>query len=137
MFLTVWYSDCVPIPLNWLFTLAIDSSVVICETTHPHWASVVDCGLMPFSLREEYEGVHSNRHQRSGKYRNLTLMPIVCPGTTDMMEIRSLGIPAFGFTTTRNVDLKAHDIDEYIPIDTYLEGIALYATLIQRLASLP
>ncbi|XP_052739405.1 aminoacylase-1A-like [Bicyclus anynana] len=71
------------------------------------------------------------------KSLNVTVLPVVSPGTTDMAEIRALGIPAIGFTTNRKTEIKAHDVDEYLPVETFLEGIDLYAALIQRLANLP
>ncbi|XP_045768677.1 uncharacterized protein LOC123869722 [Maniola jurtina] len=67
----------------------------------------------------------------------VTVLPIVCPGTTDMLEIRALGIPAIGFTTNRNIPVKAHDVDEYVTMKTFLEGVEIYAALIKSLANLP
>ncbi|XP_034827072.2 aminoacylase-1-like [Maniola hyperantus] len=67
----------------------------------------------------------------------VTVLPIVCPGTTDMLEIRALGIPAIGFTPNRNLPIKAHGVDEFVSMKTYLEGIEMYAVLIKRLANLP
>lgn len=59
----------------------------------------------------------------------------VFPGATDARFVRSKGIPVYGFTPFRNTPLRAHDHDECLSIDTYLEGIDIYAKVIKQVAS--
>ncbi|XP_063822628.1 aminoacylase-1-like isoform X1 [Ostrinia nubilalis] len=65
------------------------------------------------------------------------LVPVVCPATSDMLHIRNIGIPAIGFAPKRRTTSRAHDIDEYLNIDIFLEGIDIYVSLITNLANLP
>lgn len=59
------------------------------------------------------------------------------PPASDMIIIRSKGIPAFGFTTKTNTKIRAHNIDEYINLNTFLEGIDIYVALLKKICNLP
>jgi aminoacylase len=61
--------------------------------------------------------------------------PQVFPAATDSRFLRALGIRALGFSPMRNTEIMLHENDEYIPENTYLEGIGVYVGLIQALGS--
>lgn len=70
-------------------------------------------------------------------FRNITLKPVVCPATSDMVYVRGKGIPALGFSTRTNMVAKLHENDEYIALDTFIKGIDVYVNLIKSLADVP
>jgi aminoacylase len=59
----------------------------------------------------------------------------VFPAATDSRFLRALGIRALGFSPMRRTEILLHENDEYIPEDTFLEGIAVYVALIKVLGS--
>ncbi len=63
--------------------------------------------------------------------------PQVFPAATDSRFLRALGIRALGFSPMRNTEILLHENDEYIPESTFLEGIRVYVSVIQALASQP
>ena len=65
----------------------------------------------------------------------IELEPQVFPAATDSRFLRALGIKAFGFSPMRNTEILLHENDEYIPERTFLEGIAVYVTVIMALGS--
>lgn len=62
--------------------------------------------------------------------------PSVFPAATDSRFLRALGIRALGFSPMRNTEIKLHEIDEYIPENTFLEGIEVYIGLLKDLISI-
>ncbi|XP_063893645.1 aminoacylase-1 [Helicoverpa armigera] len=66
----------------------------------------------------------------------IKLNPIVCPATSDMLVLRNLGIPAFGFTTKSNTIARLHGKDEYQNVETFLRGIDIYTELVKNLGNL-
>jgi aminoacylase len=62
------------------------------------------------------------------------LRPGVFPAATDSRFLRALGVKAFGFTPMRNCPILLHENDEYIPEDTYLEGVNVYVQVIKALS---
>jgi aminoacylase len=66
---------------------------------------------------------------------DIDLEPQVFPAATDSRFLRALGIKAFGFSPMRRTDILLHENDEYIPESTFLEGIAVYVTVIMALGS--
>ncbi|XP_046962240.1 aminoacylase-1-like [Vanessa cardui] len=71
------------------------------------------------------------------KELGLTVVPLVCPATSDMVVVRAKAIPALGFTTKRNMIPKLHDVNEYIDLDQFLKGIDIYEALLKKLGNLP
>eukprot|EP00397_Hematodinium_sp_SG-2012_P021193 GEMP01021877.1.p1 GENE.GEMP01021877.1~~GEMP01021877.1.p1 ORF type:complete len:435 (+),score=100.54 GEMP01021877.1:45-1349(+) len=61
--------------------------------------------------------------------------PEVFPAGTDSRFLREKGIPAFGFSPMKNCPILLHEHNEFIPISTFLEGIPIYAKLIETLAN--
>lgn len=59
----------------------------------------------------------------------------VFPAATDSRFLRALGIRALGFSPMRNTEIKLHEVDEYIPENTFLEGIEVYISLFKDLMS--
>lgn len=61
--------------------------------------------------------------------------PSIFPAATDSRWVRLLlGAPCLGFSPMRNTPILLHDHDEYIGIDTFIEGIDVYASIIPKLA---
>jgi aminoacylase len=60
---------------------------------------------------------------------------MVFPGATDSRYIRSVGIPAIGFSPMNNTPILLHDHDEFLQADVYLRGIEIYKTIIQNVAN--
>ena len=60
----------------------------------------------------------------------------VFPGGTDSRYIRSVGIPAIGFSPMINTPVLLHDHDEYLQADVYLRGIEIYKKIIPAIANL-
>lgn len=69
-------------------------------------------------------------------YSDIKLVPIICPAATDARFIRSVGIPAIGFSPINNTPILAHAHDEYIEADMYLKGIEIFKKVITNLANL-
>jgi aminoacylase len=61
------------------------------------------------------------------------LVPIIQPGATDVRYVREAGIPAFGFSPRRNTPQLAHDHDEFVSENIFLEGIRIYEELLPKL----
>ncbi|XP_041971985.1 aminoacylase-1-like [Aricia agestis] len=66
----------------------------------------------------------------------LKILPIVCPATSDMIYVRSLGIPALGFAPKIRTINRLHDHDEYLPVPVFLQGIDIYVAILMRIANL-
>lgn len=69
-----------------------------------------------------------------------SIEPSVFPAATDSRFLRALGIRALGFSPMRStekvpIEIKLHEIDEYIPEATFVEGISVYVGLVKALAS--
>jgi aminoacylase len=62
-------------------------------------------------------------------------LPQIFPAATDSRFLRALGIRALGFSPMRNTEIRLHETDEYVPVQTFLEGIAIYVGLIHALGS--
>uniref|UniRef100_A0A2A4K8E3 N-acyl-aliphatic-L-amino acid amidohydrolase n=1 Tax=Heliothis virescens TaxID=7102 RepID=A0A2A4K8E3_HELVI len=66
----------------------------------------------------------------------IMITPVVCPATSDMLVLRNLGIPAFGFTTKSNTIARLHAKDEYQNVETFLRGIDIYTELVKNLGNI-
>lgn len=59
----------------------------------------------------------------------------VFPGGTDSRYLRSVGIPAIGFSPMIHTPVLLHDHDEYLQADVYLNGIEIYKKIIASVAN--
>ena len=59
----------------------------------------------------------------------------VFPGGTDSRYLRSVNIPAIGFSPMNNTPVLLHDHDEYLEADVYLKGIEIYTKIIASIAN--
>jgi aminoacylase len=59
----------------------------------------------------------------------------VFPGGTDSRYLRSVGIPAIGFSPMNNTPVLLHDHDEFLGADVYLKGIEIYKKIIEKIAN--
>ena len=57
------------------------------------------------------------------------------PGGTDSRYLRSVGLPAIGFSPMNNTPVLLHDHDEFLQADVYLEGIEIYKKIISNVAN--
>lgn len=53
--------------------------------------------------------------------------------STDAQFLRKLGIPTIGMSLIRNTKVLLHDHNEYIPIESFLEGIDMYVDLLKKI----
>lgn len=58
------------------------------------------------------------------------------PGGTDSRYLRSVGIPAIGFSPMSNTPVLLHDHDEYLHADVYLKGIEIYKKILEKVANI-
>ncbi|XP_053612517.1 aminoacylase-1-like [Plodia interpunctella] len=65
----------------------------------------------------------------------LKLSRRIFPGGTDSRYIRSLGLPAIGFSPMNHTPVLLHDHDEFLKADVYLRGIDIYVKLIAAVAN--
>ena len=64
-----------------------------------------------------------------------THAPSIFPAATDSRWVRLLlGAPCLGFSPMKNTPILLHDHDEYLGVDTFLQGIEVYAEILPRLA---
>lgn len=66
---------------------------------------------------------------------NLKTKVQVFPGGTDSRYLRSVGIPAIGFSPMINTPVLLHDHDEFLHADMYLRGIEIYKKIIACVAN--
>ncbi len=70
------------------------------------------------------------------KELKIEIVPEVFPAGTDSRYLRGLGIPAFGFSPMSGTPILLHDNDERLGVETFVQGIKTFETLITRLANL-
>ncbi|KAF7998394.1 hypothetical protein HCN44_009792 [Aphidius gifuensis] len=56
-------------------------------------------------------------------------------GATDSRYVRSVGLPAIGFSPMNNTKILLHDHDEYLNKDIFLRGIEIYMNIISAVAN--
>ncbi|KAF9414377.1 hypothetical protein HW555_007691 [Spodoptera exigua] len=78
----------------------------------------------------------SNQYWVTLRNTGITVRSMVCPATSDIMNLRNLGIPALGFTAKSNTISRIHAKNEYINVETFLRGIEIYTELIKNLGNL-
>ncbi|KAK9874876.1 hypothetical protein WA026_005690 [Henosepilachna vigintioctopunctata] len=66
---------------------------------------------------------------------NLELDIVRCIATSDSRYIRLLGIPSFGFSPMNNTKPLMHANDEYLGVETFLNGIKIFCGIIPKLAN--
>lgn len=66
---------------------------------------------------------------------SIGLAPQVFPAATDSRFLRALGVRALGFSPMRHTEILLHENDEYIAEQNFVEGIGVYARLIEALGS--
>lgn len=66
---------------------------------------------------------------------NLKLKPQIFPGGTDSRYVRSVGLPAIGFSPMNHTPILLHDNDEYLNTNIFLRGIGIYCDLISAVAN--
>jgi len=67
---------------------------------------------------------------KTAKELGIKLKTRIFPGGTDSRYVRSLGIPALGFSPINNTPVLLHDDDEYLSASVFLKGIEYYCHLI-------
>ncbi|XP_049867858.1 aminoacylase-1-like isoform X2 [Pectinophora gossypiella] len=74
--------------------------------------------------------------QEAAKEMNISIVPVLCPAASDMIILRSLGIPALGFAPKTYTPSRIHTSNEYLNAGTLLRGIDVYVNLLQKLGNL-
>ena len=68
------------------------------------------------------------------KKLNYELEAEIFPAATDSRYVREVGIPAFGFSAMSGCPVLLHEHNEYLPVETFYEGIGVYVSLLRDLA---
>jgi aminoacylase len=68
---------------------------------------------------------------------NMKVETEIFPASTDSRFVRSLNIPAFGFSPINNTPILLHDHNEFLNEKVYLRGIDIYVKLITNIANIP
>ncbi|XP_030563930.1 aminoacylase-1-like [Drosophila novamexicana] len=135
----------VPAMLEVVFDLriGIDVDLVAFEQQIRDWCEEAGGGIeIVFEQKDEYipptkvdaSNPYWTAFEKALNELNLKFRTHVCPGNTDSRFLRSVGIPALGFSPMNNTPILLHDHDEYIRADTYLHGIKVYTKLIAAVA---
>ncbi|XP_066248195.1 aminoacylase-1-like isoform X2 [Euwallacea similis] len=66
---------------------------------------------------------------------HLNLKTQIFPGGTDSRFVRSLGVPAIGFSPINNTPVLLHDHNEYLNKDVFVEGVGIYYKLLEAIAN--
>jgi len=69
------------------------------------------------------------------KTEDIHLKKTIFPAATDSRFLREKGIQAFGFSPMNNTPILLHDHNEFLNEKTFLRGIDIYCTIIQRVAN--
>ncbi|CAG9785638.1 unnamed protein product [Diatraea saccharalis] len=78
-----------------------------------------------------------NAIQSAANDLNIPLITAVPPGSTDARYVRLAGVPAFGLSPQQNTPTLLHAVNEYLGVDTFLNGIDFYEKVIKNLANIP
>ncbi|XP_064549735.1 aminoacylase-1-like [Drosophila montana] len=135
----------VPAMLEVVFDLriGIDVDLVAFEQQIRDWCEEAGGGIeIVFEQKDEYipptkvdaSNPYWTAFEKALNELNLKFRTHVCPGNTDSRFLRSVGIPAIGFSPMNSTPILLHDHDEYIRADTYLHGIKVYTKLIAAVA---
>lgn len=73
--------------------------------------------------------------KKSCDKQNIKLEIGIFPGGTDSRYVRSLGIPAIGFSPMNKTPILLHDHDEFLNKDIFLKGIDIYMDIIPSVAN--
>lgn len=61
---------------------------------------------------------------------DLKLLIAVAPGSTDARYVRTVGVPALGFSPINHTLMRLHDDNEYLNAKTFLKGIEIMKNVI-------
>jgi aminoacylase len=104
------------------------------------WEFAAEAGGRPL-LDHHFTSTDPNKNPWFGVFskalgkRGVPLNPEVFPASTDMRFVRAAKIPAFGFSPMRKTPMLLHEHNECIDEAVFLEGVAVYVTLIEELAT--
>ena len=68
---------------------------------------------------------------------SVELVPQIFPANTDSRFLRSLGLPAYGFSPINKTPVLLHDHDEFLGVQTFLRGIQILQEVVERVANVP
>ncbi|CAL4066509.1 unnamed protein product, partial [Meganyctiphanes norvegica] len=89
----------------------------------------------PITCTENGKSAWWDAFSRGCKEHNVELVKEVFPASTDLKYIRTLGIPALGFSPMNNTPILLHDHNEFLNENIFLKGIDIYKTIITELAN--
>ncbi|XP_050664873.1 aminoacylase-1-like isoform X2 [Leptidea sinapis] len=124
--------------------LAVNANISDIQSMVDEWQSLTGPHTELEYLRREDESMatsidDSNPYwiamQKAAEEMDIDIQPVVCFATSDMLYLRNLGIPAIGFAPRRNMVSRIHDIDEYISLDGFLNGIEIFEGIIKRIGN--
>lgn len=89
----------------------------------------------PITCIEDGKSAWWDAFSRGCKKMSLELEKEVFPASTDLKYIRTLGIPALGFSPMNNTPILLHDHNEFLNENIFLKGIDIYMAIIDELAN--
>lgn len=157
---TLFRSQAVPLPVRetsggWELPISVqlvpgaDPEAVLAELLPP-WRSnglgvtVYDEGAAGHGSPADHPVLEEIREVLSSRYPEAPIGPVYLPHTiTDARFLRARGIPAYGFSPfmilTPEVTewVRGDTVDERIALNGFVEGVEIYAELLERLAMSP
>ncbi|XP_045485702.1 aminoacylase-1A [Pieris rapae] len=125
--------------------LATDVSISDIQQMIDTWQNVTGPGKTVEYLRRDEVSpattLENNRYWNAmleaAAEMNITLKPVVLTATSDMVVVRKLGIPAIGFNPSINTISRVHNNDEYVNIETFIQGIQVVKNIVMKLSNVP
>ncbi|XP_037045140.1 aminoacylase-1-like [Bradysia coprophila] len=74
--------------------------------------------------------------ETTAKEFNITVVPSILVGATDMRFLRRENIPGFGFSPIINTPLLVHDNNEFVTADAYLAAINFFTKVLTNLGKI-
>ncbi|XP_045515651.1 aminoacylase-1A-like isoform X2 [Pieris brassicae] len=123
--------------------LATDVSISDIQQMIDTWQNVTGPGTtVEFLRRDEVSpattlanNCYWNAMLEAAAELNITIKPVVLAATSDMVVVRKLGIPAIGFNPSINTISRVHNNDEYVNIETFIQGIQVVKNIVMKLSN--
>ncbi|KAA8497364.1 Aminoacylase-1 [Porphyridium purpureum] len=109
------------------------------------WMPCTNCGIHVSFVHRVEEGdetsLDENENPWAGVFARATsdlkLHKMIFPASTDGRFVRAKKIPVFGFSPMNNSPVLLHKFNEHLGTKVFLEGIRIYARIIEALANAP
>ncbi|XP_014235528.1 aminoacylase-1-like isoform X1 [Trichogramma pretiosum] len=139
-------ANVIPNKMEATFDIRLDPEIdpINFESTLKNWCKQAGNDVY-FTFDEKNEVVKSTKLDDSNNFwkafkstcdkLEINLEIGIFPGGTDSRYIRSLGIPAIGFSPMNKTKILLHDHDEHLNKEVFLNGIRIYEKIIYAVAN--